>query len=182
MQTEIDEAIILESDLSIRIYLRMVEELNNALRNQHDKPIWISRSNYLSLLNLPEQMRFFGPLRLYWEGGWKGEGIIQEIKEIIRDGLKINWASNTMKRAYNGRAFDYLMKENKLNLESTNYMRHYKTYVSIDNLNSEMQQHQAISVIILKDYMHVVAIKSEQYVVLETTCIHEVMNGSTYYY
>ena len=63
----------------------MVEELNNALRNKTNKPIWISRSNLLSLLNLPEQMRFFGPLRLYWEGGWKGEGIIQEIKEIIRD-------------------------------------------------------------------------------------------------
>ena len=88
MQTEMNEDLISESDLSIRIYLRMVEELNNALRNRNDKPIWISRSNYLSLLNLPEQMRFFGPLRLYWEGGWKGEGIIQEIKEIIRDGLK----------------------------------------------------------------------------------------------
>ena len=90
MQTEMNEDLISESDLSIRIYLRMVEELNNALRNKNDKPIWISRSNYLSLLNLLEQMKFFGPLRMYWEGGWKGEGIIQEMKEIIRDGLKKN--------------------------------------------------------------------------------------------
>ena len=33
-------------------------------------------------------MKEFGPLRLYWEGGWKGEGIIKELKCIIRDGLK----------------------------------------------------------------------------------------------
>ena len=87
-----------------------------------------------------------------------------------------------MKRAYNGRAFDYLMKENKLDLESTNHIRHYKTYLSIDNLNSEMQQHQAISVIILEDYMHVVAIKGEQYAILERQSVHEVVNGSIYYY
>ena len=87
-----------------------------------------------------------------------------------------------MKRAYNGRAFDYLMKESNLAFESTNHIRHYKTYSSIDNLNSEMQQHQAISVIVLKDYMHVVAIKKEQYVILEKTGIHDEVNGSTYYY
>ena len=87
-----------------------------------------------------------------------------------------------MKRAYNGRAFDYLMKENKLDLESTNHIRHYKTYLSLDNLNSEMQEHQAISVIVLKNYMHVVAIKNEQYVIMEKTGIHDVVNGSTYYY
>ena len=87
-----------------------------------------------------------------------------------------------MKRAYNGRAFDYLLKENKLDLESNNHIRHYKTYSSIHNLNCEMQQHHAISVIVLKNNMHVVAIKSEQYVILERQSVHEVVNGSIYYY
>ena len=66
----------------------MVELVNLYLRDKGEKPIWITKSNYLSLLNLPDQMKEFGPLRLYWEGGWKGEGIIQELKSIIRDGLK----------------------------------------------------------------------------------------------
>ena len=66
----------------------MVEVVNSNLRDLGDKPIWISKSNFMSLLNLPKQMKQFGPLRLYWEGGWKGEGIIQEIKCLIRDGLK----------------------------------------------------------------------------------------------
>ena len=91
-------------------------------------------------------------------------------------------ASNTLKREYTGRAFDYLLKENKLYFESNNHIRHYKTYSSIANLNCEMKQRQVISVIILKDYMHVVAIKSEQYVILERQSVHEVVNGSTYYY
>lgn len=66
----------------------MVEELNKAFRDKTDKIIWITRSNCLSFLNLPDQMRMFGPLRLYWESGWKGEGIIKKIKEIIRNCLK----------------------------------------------------------------------------------------------
>ena len=94
MQREINDELIKECDLSIRIYLRMIEELNSKIKNNDDKPIWINRSNFLSLLNLPEQMKIFGPLRLYWEGGWKGEGIIKELKEVIRDGLKKNWQEN----------------------------------------------------------------------------------------
>ena len=88
MQTEINETIIKKSEISVRIYLNMVEVVNSKLRDLGEKPIWISKSNYMSLLNLPKQMKKFGPLRLYWEGGWKGEGIIQEIKCLIRDGLK----------------------------------------------------------------------------------------------
>lgn len=98
----------------------MVEDLNKVLRDDTEKPIGITRSNYMSLLNFPDQMRTFGPLRLYWEGGWKGEGIIREIKEIIRDVLKMNWAYNTLKRAYNRRAFDYMLNLSALQLESAN--------------------------------------------------------------
>ena len=68
----------------------MVELVNFNLREAKEKPIWISKSNYLSLLNLPEQMKEFGPLRLYWEGGWKGEGIIQELKSLIRNCFQKN--------------------------------------------------------------------------------------------
>ena len=62
IQTHTDNDLILKCDLSIRIFLRTAEDLNKALRQQDDKPIWISRSNYLSLLNLPRQMEMFGPL------------------------------------------------------------------------------------------------------------------------
>ena len=45
-----------------------------------------------------------------------------------------------------------------------------------------MQRHNAISVLIFKDCLHVVSIKNEQFVILQRQSVHEVVNGSTYYY
>ena len=182
MQTHTDNDLILKCDLSIRIFLRTAEDLNKALRQQDDKPIWISRSNYLSLLNLPRQMEMFGPLRLYWEGGWKGEGIIKEIKEIIRDGLKKNWAENTLKRVYNGRAFDYMLKSNKLNFINKNTVREYKKYHSLNELNDAFLNHDAISVIVLKNDNHIVSIGNDRSIILQRKGIHEKIHNSVYYY
>ena len=92
--------------------------VNSNLRDKGEIPIWINKSNYMSLLNLPRQMKEFGPLRLYWEGGWKGEGIIQELKPLIRNRFQKNWSSNTLKQLYNSRVFDYLLETNNLIYES----------------------------------------------------------------
>ena len=40
-------------------------------------------SNLHGLLNLPEQIKKFGPLRMYWEGGYKGEGILRSLKPLM---------------------------------------------------------------------------------------------------
>ena len=41
-------------------------------------PFWYNRSNFVSLLNLPEQIKKYGPLRYHWEGS--RERFIQTIK------------------------------------------------------------------------------------------------------
>ena len=41
--------------------------------------------NYLTLLNLPEDVRCFGHLRFLWELGGMGEGFIPRIKKFIRE-------------------------------------------------------------------------------------------------
>ena len=75
------------------------------------KPTWVKKSNYLSLLNIPTQMKLYGPMRLYWEGGYRGEGIIQEVKGIINHGLITGWQKHTMKRFYSYRALKLLNSE-----------------------------------------------------------------------
>ena len=48
------------------------------------KPIWVKKSNYMSLLNLPKQMSLFGPLRRYREGSYRGEALVQDFKPLIK--------------------------------------------------------------------------------------------------
>jgi len=57
---------------------------------------WISKYNYLCLLNIPDVMREFGPIRNYWEGGMFGEKILQSAKGTWY-GFTDNWASNMLK-------------------------------------------------------------------------------------
>lgn len=44
-------------------------------------------SNLHGLLNLPDQIRLYGPLRIWWEGGCKGECILRSIKPLILHGV-----------------------------------------------------------------------------------------------
>lgn len=77
--------------------------------NIEDSKIWFKRSNFLCLLNLPEQIYHFGPIRNYWEGS--RERIIQSIKPFMKRNRdtssflkiqlekysKIEFLSNTLK-------------------------------------------------------------------------------------
>ena len=92
----------------------MVNKLDNELPKENGmKPCWVSKSNFLSLLNLPKQMRLYGPMRRYWEGGYRGEGLIQDLKPLIKNGLCLNWQVNTLKKFYNLRALSFFDEETK---------------------------------------------------------------------
>jgi hypothetical protein len=63
-------------------------------------PSWISRYNYLSLFNLPDQMNNFGPLLNLWEGGLLGEKIVQTMKPEIKSGFRKNWQIHLFHKWY----------------------------------------------------------------------------------
>ena len=127
-------------------------------------------------------MKLFGPLRLYWEGGWKGEGIIKELKEVIRDGLKKNWQENTLKRVYNGRALDYMLNLNGFIFENKSELKNYIKYSSLAEFLNKFRGHDAISVIILKNYKHIVAIGTNGYCILHRKGIHSETYNNNYHY
>ena len=113
--------VILEVDHAIKIYLSMVHRFEISMNKEPTKKYtWVSKSNYMSLLNIPRQMELYGPMRMYWEGGYRGEGIIQEIKGIINNGLIIGWQNHTMKRFYNNRALKFLANESSSNISTRN--------------------------------------------------------------
>ena len=83
---------------------------------------------------------------------------------------------------YNGRAFDYMLKSNELNFVNKNTVREYKKYSSLTDLKDAFLNHDAISVIVLKNYNHIVSIGKDKCIVLQRKGVHEKIHDSVYYY
>ena len=46
-------------------------------------------SNLQGLFNLSQQIRIHGPLRMYWDGGYKCETVLRSIKSLINHGTHV---------------------------------------------------------------------------------------------
>ena len=98
MESKVDALLIKETDVGIRLFLSMFAEIDKKLRQTGTRPRWITSYNYLCLLNIPNNMRDFGPMRGVWEGGLQGEGILRFIKSDITMGLRKNWQVSILER------------------------------------------------------------------------------------
>ena len=96
-----------------------------------------SKGNFLSLLNLPRQMRRFGPMRRYWDGDY--EKFIGYVKEILPGGINRDGASSLVAKlrrfketvainASKNEAMKYLEKKGLLT-ESKEYTRYKDVHV-----------------------------------------------------
>jgi hypothetical protein len=81
----------------IQVFLTCFEEFGMETRQEGSKPTWVTSYNFVCLLNLPQVIRQYGPIRNYWEGGGMGEKIIQLIKPNWR-GHRKNWQVNVLSK------------------------------------------------------------------------------------
>lgn len=65
----------------IKVFLGTCHYYKEAVGNTQADPFWFHKSNFFSLMNLPDQIDEFGPLRLHWEG--TREKYIQKIKPLL---------------------------------------------------------------------------------------------------
>ena len=70
----------------IKIFSKFTWELEQLLHPNHKNKIETT-PNLHGLFNIGKLMEEYGPLRLYWEGGYKGEALIQSIKPMIKNGV-----------------------------------------------------------------------------------------------
>ncbi|KAL7578583.1 hypothetical protein ACA910_011639 [Epithemia clementina (nom. ined.)] len=83
-----------EIDYWVKRFLSCYAKVDQGLQSSedsHEKPSWVTTYNFMSLLNLPDAVRRFGPLRNIWEGGTQGEGFLQYVKREMSMGLRNNW-------------------------------------------------------------------------------------------
>jgi hypothetical protein len=72
------------------------------------QPIWRSRGNFLSLLNLPLQQEYFGNVRNFWEG--ERERYIQHIKPLLSNlRHSTSFLLTKVERLYQHNALDYVI-------------------------------------------------------------------------
>jgi hypothetical protein len=73
------------------IFIKSLDYAHSKTKKKKCMPAYLRHYNFMSLLNLPQQMKNFGSLRLLWEGGMQGEGYLRNVKGEIKRGLNNNW-------------------------------------------------------------------------------------------
>lgn len=102
-------------------------------------------------LNIPDYIRDYGPLQLYWEGGCLGEGIIKYIKPCITQGTyRQTFVQNALQWYYKEKFFqtinniDDVDDDDSTNKETARYNK-FRTYKDVKNwMNYWLSSHMVI--------------------------------------
>lgn len=107
MSTTVTPALVNRTRYAVRVFLSKYDSLCRPLRQK--TPAVLSSYNFICLLNLPDIMEKFGPLRCLWEGGPRGEGFVRFAKPLMNYGFRINWHYQLMTKMLRAGTFDTLL-------------------------------------------------------------------------
>lgn len=147
-------------ELKIKQFLTEFDLLDQQVKSKTDKPKVFTSFNFMSLLNLPKLTERFGPLRNLWEGGYKGEGGIKDIKAHTRHGQRHNFERHAMSNVLKERSLKFLSStllepppETTLNQATWGKYIHsmatnFKTYRSRESIFNLSLRKKALSVVV----------------------------------
>jgi hypothetical protein len=119
--------------------------VSGMMKKKKDKPKWLMSYSFICLTNLPDLIRIYGPLRLYWEGSGWGEKVLQQLK-LIWLGFINNWQENTSTDIYQQgeltRRTEEVRNEKKSSGAKKNHI--YSDYITARNT---LLQNKPVSVI-----------------------------------
>ena len=136
------------SDL-IKIFLSTCNHFDHEFGySEPNEPFWYRKSNFISLLNLPDQMREYGSLYSCWEG--TKERYIQYIKPLLNNKRKTG--------SFLRKKLQTLLQQNSLDIMRFRFRqtitKHYKRYhdvfiyASKTMVNNKIQNGESLSIII----------------------------------
>jgi hypothetical protein len=126
-----DESYYVNVERTIRVFLTHFADMDEKLKRKSESVSWLSSYNFLSLLNLPDIIREYGPLRLIWEGGSMGEGFLRFVKPNINQGLRKGWERSTLQTLLREKAMASIMWDElgpSSRLEGRLYQKNYHVY------------------------------------------------------
>ena len=152
---------IRDTEYEIKMFLSLVNIIDTSMNGTASKkrirwkPKWIAMYNFICLLNIPDIIRKYGPIRNIWEGAVQGEGYIRKIKPELSSGLRKNWQVAKMKKLLQRFSLDMLMKrvgiENQITEERRKISSNYHVYSSILLAHQQYQKSAPLSGLQLGD-------------------------------
>jgi hypothetical protein len=192
MASTVSNDTIGEVDHHIRIFLSTFHIFDSCMQRGHDKPTWLSSYNFLCLMNIPQMLFEYGPVRNLWEGGGQGEKIIGLLKPLWF-GYRKNWATNLLTNLMNVMAIERVASNKKPNdyvtqdedIEDDNITISKKMvhkYKSLDDVTFCFYNRKPLSMVQLHDGRFGCILRQKQsFVELYCGTQSELLSGSWYH-
>ena len=140
--------------IGIKIFLTLIHNLDKKMWEEKNEegefvPIWITKYNFINLLNVTQQIAMFGKVKNLWEGGALGEKMIQVPKRFFKT-FQTNWESVLLSRIYQDYVVKNIQKEHKNERHKDNSTK-YNSYKCLIEITYKLKEHKPINVIIDED-------------------------------
>lgn len=191
MKASVTPALVNQTRYAIRLFLSHYDTMCKPLQasdgqsTKAKKPPVLSSYNFICMLNLPNAMELFGPLRCLWEGGPRGEGFARFAKPYMTQGVhQQNWHNNLLIRLLRARTFENLLQNaavSKSDVTSTEALRDRKgSYHKYDSEftfkrlfdRNRIKEYRPVSVIIVEqnsNELHLYGVVSDYESIMEVT-------------
>lgn len=152
MSDVMNEEIIIEIEFYIKYFLSLYVKFDLLYDVEKKLPSWVTASNFICLLNLPELIREVGPLKNLWEGGDIGEKILGSVKDEFL-GIRKNWTKALLERIISQRAIDKILpkiiEQQEDDSICSKYIRYgtYHKYHTNFEIRQLFNQNKVISII-----------------------------------
>jgi hypothetical protein len=101
MVFEVNDDVVRMADYRIKRFLTHLVDCDRKINPGAKVPFWISSYTYPCLLNIPGNLKAYGPMKNLWEGGVRGEGSLRYFKPLHANlGLKHGWEVQIMNQVY----------------------------------------------------------------------------------
>ena len=131
----------------VKLFLSACSEFCQAIQDESICGFWSGKANFISLLNLYEQVKHFGPLRHYWEG--TQERFIQNVKPLLSNIRSTNgYFDAKLFQHHQSMALAYVDQPTKVVKEYHRYQK-FKVYDSFQSCQDCITEGTPLSLVLL---------------------------------
>jgi hypothetical protein len=154
MTRSVTEQDCLDLEVCIKLFLTYFDIFDSKIQRERERATWITTYNFPSLLNIPDAMRLYGPLRNLWEGGYLGEGMLVYVKPEAIYGMRKNWNTRLLERIHDTKAIEQLesvLEGYGEDARAKDDSADYRRYGSVVDVVADFGNGKPLSVVVNQD-------------------------------
>ena len=147
--------------LYIKIFLSVVNDIDNYLSNSNSTQLWFSSWNYITLLNIPQTLKTYRSFQNIWEGGTVGEGILKDVKPLSTYAYA-KWYMRLTTKLYQIRSLNAIMKTSlQRNSIKPNVAKNVHTYRNTSEVFQRITNGEPLSLVCVDNSMFFILLNNE---------------------